>query len=125
MSTFLGLHLYQFVVLALSAVMFVDAIERFIRGGRNQSWLKLFTRLGVWGSMALVALFPTVTYWLASFVGLEGNINAVILIGFLFVFLIIFRILSVIERIEHEITTLVRREALQKFKDSNNEQSDD
>lgn len=113
---FLGLQLYQFVVAALSAVMIFDAADRYLRGGRGQTMLKLLVRLAVWGSMGAVALFPTITYTLARFIGLEGNINAVILIGFLLVFLIIFKILAVIERIEHEISLLTRRDALADLK---------
>ncbi|MEO6077670.1 MAG: DUF2304 domain-containing protein [Candidatus Andersenbacteria bacterium] len=66
----------------------------------------------VWGGMAAVALFPDFTNVLAKFIGLEGNINAVILIGFLLVFLIIFKILSVVERIEQDITKIIRKKAI-------------
>jgi len=62
--------------------------------------------------MAAIALFPTVTNYLATFIGIEGNINAVVLVGFLLVFLIIFKILSVVERIEQDITRLIRKDAL-------------
>lgn len=122
---FLGLQLYQFVVVALSAVMIFDAADRYLRGGRGQTALKLLVRLAVWGSMGAVTLFPTITYTLARFIGLEGNINAVILIGFLLVFLIIFKILAVIERIEHEISLLTRRDALDGLKNQRKGRSGD
>lgn len=107
-----NLHFYQVAVAAIAAVMIYFGLEKFIRREPGQSWLKLAVRLMVWGGMAAVALFPTITNYLADFFGLEGNINAVILTGFLLVFLIIFKILSVVERIEQDITTLTRSIAL-------------
>ncbi len=44
--------------------------------------------------------------------GIEDNINAVIITGFLLVFLLIFKLLSAIEKIEQNVSELTRREAL-------------
>ncbi len=62
--------------------------------------------------MIVIALYPKFTLWIAEIIGLEGNINAVILIGFLLVFLIIFKLLSAIERLEKNISELTRKESL-------------
>ncbi len=97
--------------------MIYDGLQKYLRRGVGQSFIKLVVRLLVWGGMAAIALFPNVTNVLARFIGLEGNINAVILIGFLLVFLIIFKILSVVERIEQDITRLTRKDALSKLRD--------
>lgn len=112
----LGLQPYQLLVAALSLIMIGLGIERFVRGGLGQTLLKLLIRLTVWGGMLLISLFPKVTYTIAGIIGIEGNINAVILIGFLLIFLIIFKILAVIERLEQQITTLTRKEALKNLK---------
>lgn len=109
---------YQIAVALIAAAMIYFGLEKFIRREPGQTWLKLLLRVVVWGGMAVVALFPLVTNYLAEFIGLKGNINAVILIGFLLVFAIIFKILSVVERIEKEISTLTRREALRDFRKS-------
>jgi len=114
--SFLGLQPYQFVVAALSLAMIGFGLERYLRGGKGQTLLKLLIRLVVWGGMLLIALFPKITYALASVIGIEGNINAVILTGFLLIFLIIFKMLSAIERIEQQITSLTRKEALKNLK---------
>jgi len=87
--------------------------EKFIKGENTQSLLKYLVRLFVWGGMAIVALFPDLSDQLAKFIGIEDNINAVILSGFILVFLLIFKILSVVERIEQEISTLTRKQALE------------
>ncbi len=115
MPTF-ELQFYQIAVAAISAFMIYAGTVKYIKKGIHQSFLKLSVRIIVWGGMAAVALFPKFTNVLAHFIGLEGNINAIILIGFLLVFLMIFKILSVVERIEQEITHIVRKEALRQIK---------
>jgi len=108
----LSLRFYQLVVCLLSLTMIYFGLEKFFRREQGQTVLKLAIRLIVWGGMGLVALEPRVTNSLAHFIGLEGNINAVILTGFILVFLIIFKILSTVERIEQQISILNRRDAL-------------
>ena len=103
---------YQIIVLIVSVVMLTQGITRLIKNFSSQSFLKIATRLLVWFGMIVIAFFPRVTDSLAQFVGLEGNINAVILVGFLMIFLIIFRLMSIIERIEKDISVLARKDAL-------------
>lgn len=109
-----NLKFYQIAILLISALMMYFGLEKFIKKTQSQSILKLAARFLIWGGMAAIALFPSITDYLANFIGLEGNINAVILLGFLMVFLIIFKILSVVERIEQDISTLTRDDALKK-----------
>lgn len=111
-----SLHFYQIAVALISLTMIFLGLEKFLKGGLTQSPLKLAVRLIVWGGMLAIALFPQITNYLAIFIGLEGNINAVILIGFLLVFLLIFKILAVVERIEQDISILTRVKALKNIK---------
>jgi hypothetical protein len=106
------LHFYQIVVALISLIMIFFGLEKFIKRTPGQSVLKLLVRFVIWGGMAAVAIFPDISNKLAAFLGLEGNINAVVLTGFLLVFLIIFKILSVVERIEQDITRITRKEAM-------------
>lgn len=106
------LKFYQIAVTLIAVTMIFIGLQKYLRRQMGQSLLKLGVRIVVWGGMATIALFPSLTNQLAHFIGLEGNINAVILTGFLLVFLLIFKILSVIERIEQDISTLTRNDAL-------------
>jgi hypothetical protein len=108
-------HFYQLAVCLIALLMIYFGLEKYLRGGTGQSLLKLLVRIVVWGGMGAVALFPSLTLYLARFIGLEGNINAVILIGFLLVFLMIFKILSVVERIEHDISVITRTQTLKQL----------
>lgn len=109
-------HLYQLVISGIALLMIMQGGIKYFTHAENQSFLKFFVRLVVWGGMATVALFPQITNTLASFIGLQGNINAVIMTGFLLVFLMIFKILSVVERIEHDISILTREDAIKNLR---------
>lgn len=113
------IYLYQILVSAIAFIMIYQGVIKFIKGKTGQTLLKLFIRIAVWGGMALIAIFPAFTITLAKIVGLEGNINAVILTGFILIFLIIFKLLSAIEKLEQQISEVTRKEAL---KDISNDQ---
>jgi hypothetical protein len=110
------IHLYQFIVIMVSAIMIYQGLKNFIKGKSGQTLYKLAIRISVWGGMALIAIFPSFTNVLAKLVGLQGNINAVILSGFLLIFLMIFKLLSAIERLEQSLSTITRNQALEEIK---------
>lgn len=113
---FTSLHFYQIAIILISLTMIYFGLEKYFRREATQSLLKLAVRIIVWGGMTAIALFPDLSDKMADFIGIEDNINAVILTGFLLVFLIIFKILSVVERIEQEISTLTREDALADYR---------
>ena len=112
------IHLYQIMILGISAVMLFTGIKEFFKRESGQTFLKLSVRLVVWGGLAVLAIYPNSTMLVARFLGIEDNINAAVLIGFLLVFLIIFKLLSAIEKVEQNISELTRREALSHLNDS-------
>jgi len=112
-------HLYQIVITIVSAYMIFQGIRNYLKGKTGQTITKILIRIVVWGGMATVATFPKITNVLASVIGLEGNINAVIMAGFLLIFLIIFKLLSAIERLERDISILTRKDTLENL-DKNN-----
>lgn len=118
--TIFGFHLYQLILLSVSLLMIFQGLQSYSKGKSGQTFYKLALRLIVWGGMAIVALFPTITKSIASFVGLEGNVNAVILTGFILIFLMIFKLLSAIERLERNISEITRKEALKEIGDGRN-----
>lgn len=109
------ISLYQIIVVAVSSVMLFTGIKDFAKREAGQTFLKLAVRVIVWGGMAIVAIYPNFTMLLAKIIGIEGNINAVILTGFLLIFLIIFKLLSAIEKIEQNVSELTRKDALQQL----------
>lgn len=109
------LKFYQIIILFIAVFMIYGGIEQFLRQQTGQTVMKLGARLFVWGGMAVVVLFPSLSNTLAGLIGIEGNINAVILTGFILVFLMIFKLLSAIERLEQQVTLLTRQDALQEL----------
>ncbi len=106
------IHIYQIVVVSIASIMLFQGAKEFFKRESGQTFLKFAVRVIVWGGMALVAIYPNSTIFIARFLGIEDNITAVMIIGFLFVFLLIFKLLSAIEKIEQNISELTRKEAL-------------
>jgi hypothetical protein len=104
--------LYQIAIIVIAAVMIGHGIRKFFRHEEGQTLLKLGVRVIIWGSMAAVVAFPRLTNLAASIIGIENNVNAAVLAGFLLVFLMIFKLLSAIERLEQQMTLLTRKDAL-------------
>ena len=92
-------------------------VKDFVKREAGQTLLKLVVRLAVWGGMALIAIYPDFTYYLSRIIGIEDNITAVIVTGFLFVFLLIFKLLSAIEKLEQNVSELTRRDSLREAHD--------
>ena len=107
-----NIQLYQIVVVMISSVMLFQGVKEFVKRETGQTVIKLLVRVAVWGGMATVAVYPDLTYTLSRFVGIVDNITAVIVTGFLFVFLIIFKLLSAIEKLEQNVSELTRRDSL-------------
>lgn len=117
---FSSLHLYQILITVIAGIMIVQGFNKFVKGKSGQTFYKFFVRFIVWGGMAVIALFPTLSRSMAKFIGIEGNVNAVVLTGFILVFLMIFRLLSAIERLEQQISELTRKESLENIKEKTN-----
>jgi hypothetical protein len=92
--------------------MIYQGMSNFFKGKDHQTVLKIGVRIIIWGGMATIVLFPNFSNVLADIIGIEGNINAVVLTGFILVFLMVFKLLSAIERLEQQITALTRKDAL-------------
>lgn len=116
----MSLALYQIVILAIALFMLYQGITNYFKHQSGQTIAKLAVRVIVWGGMALVVAFPTISNSLASIIGIQGNVNAVILTGFLLVFMMIFKLLSAIERLEQQITTVTREKAIEEIRSDSN-----
>lgn len=96
--------------------MIYQGISNYIKGKNGQTIYKLLLRIIIWGGMSLIAMIPNILNILAKTLGIIDNINAVILTGFLLVFLMIFKLLSAIEKLEQQLSEITRKEALKEIK---------
>jgi len=92
------------ILLIFSVYSIVDRIIRFIRKEQNQSVFKLVATIFIWGGISYIALFPI------------HNSNTLIFFGFIVVFFILFRLLSILEKNERLLTEIIRKEALKDLK---------
>lgn len=105
--------LYQIIIVVLALIMIGQGTKNFLKHESGQTFLKLAVRIIVWGGMAVVVAFPNISNTVANLIGIQDNINAVVLTGFLLVFLMIFKLLSAIERLEQQISVVTRNRTLE------------
>lgn len=109
------MSIYQ-ITLALVALLFLsNGLGKFIRRERSQTLFKFFLTIVVWGSILSLSIFPKTAQQMSSAIGLGENLNTLIFIGFVIIFIIVFKLLSIIEKLEHNISEIVRKEALEKI----------
>lgn len=70
----------------------------------------------VWILVAVVAFWPDVTQSIADFLGIERGIDSVVYFSIVVLFYLIYRAYVKIEHLEHDITKVVRDDALEDFK---------
>jgi hypothetical protein len=100
-------------LLALLALSFFsNTFLKFIRGEKSQTVFKLLTSLVIWGGVFVFSVFPNFTHSISANLGFGENLNTLIFFGFIIIFLILTKIISIIERIEKNISEIVRKEAL-------------
>ena len=85
---------------------------RFVRREKGQTLFKLIASNIIWIPVVLFSVVPGLTHSLSIALGLGENLNTLIFIGFVILFIIIFKLISIIERIERSISEIVRNEAL-------------
>lgn len=111
------LQLYQIITILLSGIMIFKSLRRFAKREKSYTIVKLGINLIVWGGLTIVMLYPDeTTTQAANLLGIEGTLNALILIGFITLLLMIFKLLSAVEKIEKEVTLITRQEALREIK---------
>ena len=92
--------------------MIGKALSRFVKKEVSQSLFKTISTIAIWGIILTISLFPDFAYFVSRKLGMGSNLNTLIFFGFVIVFMIIFRILSIVEVLEKQITILTREIAL-------------
>ena len=112
---FINLSIYQVILAIISLLFLSNSFLKFIKKESSQTFFKFVVTISIWGIILFFTLFPETTRTLSSNLGMGENLNTLILIGFVSVFMIIFKLLNIIERIEKDISEIVRKEALKKI----------
>lgn len=111
------INLATLIIACIAAYFVLDRLGRYWKHERTQTFFKLFVTAFVWIPVFIISIFPGIAYSAIKSLGME-NFNSVIFSGFVVVFILIFKLLSIIERLEHNITEIVRKEALKDLDNS-------
>lgn len=79
------------------------------------STLSFFLWLPLWGAAAIVILFPNTTMVVAEILGIGRGADLVIYLSIIMLLYLIFRVVVRIERMDKEITKIVRAIALREW----------
>ena len=110
--------LIRIVLVSVAVLFLVDGLVKFFKREERQTLFKLLSYLTVWGSMLVMGLFPGASHRISQLLGFGENLNTLIFLGFAIVFFAIFKLLNAVERLERNISEIVRREALEKLESS-------
>jgi hypothetical protein len=113
-----NVSIYQYVMAAVAFGTILGRTLRFFRRETSQSIPKYLTVVFVWGMIGVVSLFPSVAHWIRVTFGFGENFNTMIFIAFVVLFVLFFRILAIIEKIESQISEFIRNEALRNLQKS-------
>ena len=106
---------FRFILVLVALIFTFGAFTKYVKRQNGQTIFKLLANSIVWISIAVFAIFPKVTHTISENLGFGESLNTLIFIGFVFVFIILFKIINVIERTERNISEIVRKEALSKI----------
>ncbi len=121
----MGLSIYQ-LILAIVAISFIaNRSLKFFRRESGQTPFKFLTATIIWGAIFSFSISPRLAHIVSEKLGLGENFNTLIFIGFVIVLSIIFKIMVIIEKIERNISEIVRKDAIEKFINSKDKSKND
>ena len=115
------LPIYQIVGSIVALIAIILALLRFREGRLTIGMLILW--ILIWIGVIYVSLFPGSTNLLSSIVGIGRGLDVVLILGLFGCYYLIFKIYTMIEKMEKEITYLVSELALQRENSSNEQEN--
>jgi len=109
------LEIYQWLVPLISIFFITRTILQFYRKRRTVSSTIIW--IIFWGTLILLAIIPNeLSVKLAQVLGIKSNINAIFFVALGLIFLFIFYLSAIVEKLEIQLTELVRKQAIDKQK---------
>jgi hypothetical protein len=112
-----NISIYQIILTLISLFFIMSQSVRFLKRESGQSFFKFIVLELIWISILLLTLFPDISRTISYTLGFGDNLNTLIFIGFVVVFIIIFKLLNIVEKLERNLSEIVRKEALKNVKD--------
>ena len=96
----------QFLIVAFALLVIARIVLSFKK--KKISFKALIFWLFLWTAMLLVVLLPQTTVLLANVLGIWRGTDAAVYLSIVFIFYLLFRIFVKLEKIENDLTTVVR-----------------
>jgi len=104
--------LYQVLVVFIAIVAVLLVFNRY--NEKKTSFQTFILWLILWVLLAIFAIVPEPSNLLARFLGIGRGLDLMLIFGLIFVYYLVFRIYLKIEKINQDITELVRKIAIEK-----------
>ncbi len=105
-------EIYQWLVPLIGLIYIFRTVRQYLnkkRSVRNMAVWVIF-----WSTIILLAIVPNeISFKIADLLGFKNNVNAIIFVALGLLFLLVFYLSSTIEKLENQITELVRKMALE------------
>ena len=111
----MNISIYQIVLGIIASLFLINSLLKFAKKEKNQTFFKFFIATIIWGSVLFFAIIPGVTHTISKKLGMGENLNTLIFTGFVLIFIIIFKLINTIEKLQKNISEIVRKEALRKL----------
>lgn len=102
--------LIQIMLLIIITIIILRLIakkrSKELSGRQFSGWLL------IWLLASVVVIWPDLTVWLANYVGIGRGSDLVVYLAIIFLFYFVFRLLLRIEKMEKNLTKVVREETL-------------
>src|SRR6266567_4195421 len=98
--------IFRIIMAAISVGFLATSWIKFIRREQRQTIFKLLANNLVWFGILVFSLVPQATHNISQKLGFGESLNTFIFSGFVIVFMIIFKIINMIERTERNISEI-------------------
>ncbi len=106
------LEIYQWLVPIIGIYYILRVVLQFRANKRGAMSMVIW--LAFWSTITILAIIPNpVSFEVARILGFKSNINAIIFVAIGWLFLLNFYLSSTIDRLEKQVTELVRKLALE------------
>jgi|GEM_PF-707899 len=106
------IEIYQWLVPLIGLIYIFRTVRQYLRKKRSVRNMAVWVIF--WLTIILLAIVPNeISFKIADLLGFKNNVNAIIFVALGLLFLLVFYLSSTIERLENQITELVRKMALE------------
>lgn len=106
------MEIYQWLVPLVALVYMTRVILQYRR--RRRLFTSTFFWIVFWVAISALAIVPNqISQGIANLLGFKSNVNAIIFVALGFLFSIVFYLSAAVERLERQMTDLIRKIALE------------